>query len=184
MEDYATPEALIFTLAKVVSRGGNLLLNIAPRADGKIPPIMQERLLQIGAWLKVNGEAIYGTTPCRQTVQWSDGKQDWKPEGKYYIHGNAILKQTIDPDPGYAVQEAFFTQKGDATYAILTAYKDCFVWKNKQLAPGAVITLLGYDRPLEWEQTGSDITIHLPRLLPDEMPCDFAWILKLVSNPN
>ena len=48
-------------LVDTVSRGGNLLLDIGPTADGRIPPIMQERLLAIGAWLKVNGEAIYGT---------------------------------------------------------------------------------------------------------------------------
>jgi len=178
LEDYATPEALIFTLSKIVSRGGNLLLNIGPRADGKIPPIMQERLLQIGEWLHVNGEAIYGTTPCRQTVQWSEGKRDWKPTGKYYVHGNAILKQTIAPEPGYAVQEAFFTRKGDSVYAILTSYRDTFVLKNRKASPKTVIKLLGYDKPLKWEQNGSDIVIHLPRLLPNEMPCHFAWVLK------
>jgi alpha-L-fucosidase len=48
-------------LIDVVSRGGNLCLDIGPSADGRIPVIMQERLLQIGAWLKTNSEAIYGT---------------------------------------------------------------------------------------------------------------------------
>ena len=50
----------MLTLVNVVSQGGNLLLGIGPNANGKIPPIMQERLLQIGDWLRVNGEAIYG----------------------------------------------------------------------------------------------------------------------------
>ena len=48
-------------LIDVVSRGGNLLLNVGPTADGRIPVIMQQRLRDIGAWLQINGEAIYGT---------------------------------------------------------------------------------------------------------------------------
>ena len=47
---------------KDVIKGGNLLLNVGPTADGRIPVIMQQRLMDIGRWLKINGEAIYGTT--------------------------------------------------------------------------------------------------------------------------
>ncbi|MCI1649018.1 MAG: alpha-L-fucosidase [Bacteroides sp.] len=61
LEDYATSKALIDLLVEKVSRGGNLLLNVGPTADGRIPVIMQERLKDIGDWLAVNGEAIYGT---------------------------------------------------------------------------------------------------------------------------
>lgn len=60
-EDYASSKKLIYLLVNTVARGGNLLLNIGPTADGRIPEIQQERLSQIGAWLKTNGEAIYGT---------------------------------------------------------------------------------------------------------------------------
>lgn len=62
LADYSSSAQLISLLIDKVSRGGNLLLNIGPTADGRIPVIMQQRLLDIGAWLKVNGEAIYGTT--------------------------------------------------------------------------------------------------------------------------
>ncbi|UBM60194.1 alpha-L-fucosidase [Marinilongibacter aquaticus] len=61
LENYQTGEALVHELISTVSRGGNLLLNIGPTGDGRIPVIMQERLHEIGAWLKVNGEAIYGS---------------------------------------------------------------------------------------------------------------------------
>ena len=61
LEDYNTSEELIRLLVDIVTRGGNLLLNIGPKADGTIPEIMRKRLLDIGAWLEKNGEAIYGT---------------------------------------------------------------------------------------------------------------------------
>jgi alpha-L-fucosidase len=62
IEDYRSGQQLIRLLVEVASRGGNLLLDIGPEADGRIPVVMQERMLEIGAWLKVNGEAIYGST--------------------------------------------------------------------------------------------------------------------------
>jgi alpha-L-fucosidase len=63
IDDYSTSEKLVHELIDIVSRGGNLLLNVGPTADGRIPVIMQQRLVDIGLWLKVNGEAIYGTRP-------------------------------------------------------------------------------------------------------------------------
>lgn len=61
--DLLTGNEVIALLVDVVTKGGNLLLNVGPRADGVIPRIQQERLLALGEWLDVNGEAIYGTHP-------------------------------------------------------------------------------------------------------------------------
>jgi alpha-L-fucosidase len=66
--DYETSDALVHMLVQKVSRGGNLLLDIGPDADGTIPVIMQQRLSDLGAWLKINGEAIYGTTTADQAA--------------------------------------------------------------------------------------------------------------------
>jgi alpha-L-fucosidase len=61
LSDYMSSDKLIHTLIQVVSLGGNFLLNIGPTADGRIPVIMQQRLMDTGKWLSVNGEAIFGT---------------------------------------------------------------------------------------------------------------------------
>jgi alpha-L-fucosidase len=84
LEDYQSSEALVHMLVELVSKGGNLLLDVGPTADGRIPVIMQQRLADIGGWLKVNGEAIYGTR------KWLDAP-DKKPEHVFYTSkGNDI----------------------------------------------------------------------------------------------
>ena len=63
LDDYQTSEQLVHLLVDLVSQGGTLLLNVGPTADGRIPVLMQQRLRDLGDWLRVNGEAIYGTRP-------------------------------------------------------------------------------------------------------------------------
>ena len=75
IDDYQTPRELILMFCDLVSRGGNLLLDIGPTGDGRIPVIMQDRLVQMGNWLKVNGEAIYGTRHAGRECQWTAGER-------------------------------------------------------------------------------------------------------------
>ena len=66
LENYMTSEELIRHFCVLVAAGGGMTLNVGPAADGKIPLLQQERLLDLGQWLKINGEAIYGTRPYKK----------------------------------------------------------------------------------------------------------------------
>ena len=87
--DYLSAKELIELLCSLVSKGGNFLLNVGPAADGTIPVIMEERLLQIGDWLKVNGEAIYGTRRYTNRTQ----------EGVYYTKKGETVYAIINRFP-------------------------------------------------------------------------------------
>ncbi len=182
LSDYATSQALVLTLVNVVSKGGNLLLDVGPTANGKIPPIMEERLLQLGDWLKVNGEAIYNTRRWKYPSQWTEGKRDWKAKGKFYVGCNAILKQTVDPDSGYAAQEVFYTWKAPCLYAILPKIsEEKVILKNLQSNSETQIEMLGFKGRIQWKQKKDNIEVVLPRFEVNNLPCLYAWTLRITN---
>lgn len=176
--DYNSTQSLVLQLIDKVSRGGNFLLDIGPDAHGKIPPIMQERLLQIGDWMKVNGEAIYNTTKWKESSQWSDGNRNYKDRS-----GDMLLKITIDPDPGYAVKEFFYTYNAhtNSLYAIFPKYPDNrkLTLKDINLLAGTVINFLSTSEKLNWESAGRNTVIHLPEYNPNKIKAPYAFVLKI-----
>lgn len=67
-KNYKSPETIIYQLQECAAKGGNLLLNIGPKADGSIPEGIVEVFKRVGAWMKVNGEAVYNSRPLRDAV--------------------------------------------------------------------------------------------------------------------
>ncbi|MCG8306906.1 MAG: alpha-L-fucosidase [Cytophagales bacterium] len=178
-EDYNSAQELIYMLIDIVSRGGNFLLDIGPTGDGRIPVVMQERLLEMGDWLKVNGAAIYGTTTWNKTCQWSRGKVKEAARGHARTKYD-VMKLTISPDEGMAVKELFFTKKEDNLYCISPIYpKDKLIVKDVRIKSGATIEMLGYPKKLKWRQKGENIEIEVPYLTASEVPCEHAWTFKL-----
>lgn len=179
-EDYKSARELILVLVDLVSRGGNLLLNIGPAADGTIPPIMEERLLAIGDWLRVNGEAIYGTRPAPRVAQWTEGTRPAQQFGEYRVKYELLEQVGQAPRNGVAVKQVFYTQKPDALYAISVGWPGKkLVLRDVRVPAGAVVTLLGVDAPLAYAVRGADVEITLPDLGPDEAPGRYAYTVKL-----
>ena len=181
LEHYQTGQQLVLTLIDTVSRGGNLLLNVGPTADGRIPVIMQDRLAYMGDWLEVNGEAIYGTTTFGPGHQWSaDGKPQIIDTSKNYRAKYDIIEQTLTPPAGAAVKEALFTRKGNTLYAITPTYPTGQLrLRDMNMPSGARVSMLGQGGTLDWRQVGGDVVIDVPDICVDTLPFAGAYTFKI-----
>lgn len=181
IDDYRSERELIYMLVDLVSRGGNLLLNIGPRGDGTIPAIMQERLVQIGEWLDVNGEAIYGTRPCTRSAQWSEGAIPQFTKSDFH-NGFPIFEMTHSPKAGNAVKQMWFTRRDDTLYAMTPGFPegDKLVIRDLKVGRDAKISLLGVGE-LPFKVVGSSVEIDLCSVNLLALPCKEVYTFKLSS---
>lgn len=182
IDDYKSSRELLLVLCDLVSRGGNFLLDIGPTGDGRIPVIMQQRLIEMGDWLKVNGEAIYGTRYAGRPCQWSEGAQPGQEYGEYQIKYNLMEQIGEKPKNGKAVKQFFFTKKGETVYAITTGWLAPEVrLKNIAVSGTPTVTMLGLQGPLKAKVDGKDLVIEVPRLQPQNYPCRDLFTFKVAG---
>jgi len=174
---YHTGRELVFILVDTVSRGGNLLLDIGPRADGTIPVIMEERLTEMGDWLKINGEAIYGTKPWKNTREWTAGEVPKIEYNKEYSSAYDVIKLIERSADGKASIEAFFTSKVNDVYAILPRWSGHSL-VIKDVSAAKSVSLLGSDGGLKFKASKAGLSIELPEL-PEDLRRQPAWVLKI-----
>ncbi len=149
---YKPAITIIHNLVDIVAKGGNYLLNIGPSPEGDYDPAAYERLKEIGAWMKVNGNAIYATRPVAP-----------------YKENNICFTQNKTGEVN-AIYLAAETEKTmPATITI----------KGIRPSPKAVITLLGYSGKLKWKTVDGATVITLPEKLRKNPPCSYAWTFRI-----
>lgn len=194
---YKSPFLLICELVDATAKNGRILLNVGPKPDGSFSSEAIERLAAIGDWLKVNGEAIHGTSPW---VIYGEGPTDLRSIDlfDYYLHGTPSVWDLLNLMKAGVVQyghysqiyvvpyqpeDVRFTVKGDSLFAI------CLGWPGKfatiqSLGSGALlksgeissIRMLGVDRDLGYSHTEGALTINTP----PEKPCEHAYTFKIL----
>jgi alpha-L-fucosidase len=167
-DTFKSPEFVVHQLIDIVSKNGNLLLNIGPRSDGTIPEEVQQVLLDVGAWLNLNGESIYGTRPWR-------------------IYGEGPTKVAAgsfhDTDTTrYTAEDFRFTTKGNVLYAIGLGWPTNGEAVIHSLASTVgtkyvqSVNLLGNDAKLQFDQRTDGLHVRMPA----QPPAKYAYVLRVI----
>jgi alpha-L-fucosidase len=164
-DTFKSPEFIVGQLVDIVSKNGNLLLNVGPRSDGTIPDEVQRVLLDVGAWLKVNGEAIYGTRP-------------WKVygEGPTKVAAGSFHDTDIQR---YTPEDFRFTEKNGNLYAIELRWPTKHEAVIRSLTPPTLaseeriqsIQLLGSEAKLWFALRPDGLHVRLPDHGAGKYPC-------------
>ena len=152
--DWKCPLEVLSWLVDVVSRGGNYLLNVGPDGNGEIPPETVSILREVGAWLRVNGEAIYGT---HAWTTFREGPTVVSREGTGHREKHGFTTR-------FTSQDFWFTRKADVIYAIALACPDneeVLIQSLKDTGVTAV-RLLGSSDTVRWERTPEGLKVGLP----------------------
>jgi alpha-L-fucosidase len=157
-DNYKSTDHLIQLLVDIVAKGGNFLLNVGPQPDGTLPLAAQRRMKEIGDWLQVNGEAIYGTRPI---APYKEGQIAFTQKS-----GNVYAIYLLRKEGG-----------GLPDHITLSSFR---------IKPGSSVYLLGVRKPLEWEiGTEETTTIIIPGWAIQKPPCQhaFAFRFRPTTNP-
>jgi alpha-L-fucosidase len=170
-QEYKETDAIVDDLVDIVSKNGSLLLNIGPRADGTIPEREQAMLREIGAWLAVNGEAIYGTRPFAVFG-----------EGPTEVAEGPFSDTKRQP---FTSSDVRFTARDGRVYAIALAWPEDGTLAIRTLGRASpalarevrAVELLGSSRPVRWRRDGAGLHVELPR----ERPAAHALALRVTT---
>jgi alpha-L-fucosidase len=169
--DYKTAGSLVDDLIDIVSKNGSMLLNIGPRPDGTIPEHEVQMLKDIGSWLSINGEAIYGTRPW---VKFG--------EGVTQVIDGTMTNDGEHHRKDFTKNDIRFTEKKGVVYAILMAWPGAGTGVTiASITPQnfhkaiSKVSLLGSNEKLPWEAN----TTGLKLTLPANAPHDFAQVIKI-----
>ncbi|HJA67946.1 MAG TPA: alpha-L-fucosidase [Candidatus Mediterraneibacter cottocaccae] len=176
---YRSASSVIQQLCDIVSKNGNLLLNVGPYADGSFHPDAVKELYAIGDWLKINGEAIYGSRPFTTaaegpSVSVAQNYDASKIEEQLRTGSEAAMEKSA-----LTSRDFRFTTGNGNIYAISMGWPDSNVWEIHTLKAGTVkvnaVSLLGCSTPLSFTQTETGLYVQAP----GKRPCSHAYTLKI-----